>query len=161
MTGVQTCALPIFKLKSPINTDVTLMKIEKGIAVILENFTYDIEAECSRCLKKIKLHMEIPMLERSFFFERPAKVEDERDLFIVDMKRMEVDLLEFFRQEILLHYDPFQVCSVSCKGICLTCGKDRNKADCGHDDIEKVDSLEPPIEAIQPFKDLKSKLKKR
>lgn len=150
-----------FKLKSPINTDVVLMKVEKGIAAILENVTYDIEAECTRCLKKPKVHMRIPMIERTFHFQRPEKVEDELDLFLVDMKRMEIDLLELFRQEILLHYDPFQVCSDSCKGICLVCGKDRNKADCGHGDIEKVDSLEPTEEVIQPFRDLKSKLKKR
>lgn len=150
-----------FVLKSPINTDVILMKIEKGIAVILEKFTYDIEAQCTRCLKKLKLHMEIPTIDRNFLFQTPTKVEDDRDLYLVDMKRMEVDLLELFRQEILLHYDPFPVCSVSCKGICLVCGKDRNKADCGHEGLEQVDPIEPQPKVIHPFKDLKNKLKKR
>lgn len=149
-----------FMLKSPINTDVRFMKTEKAIAVMLENMTYDLEVNCTRCLKKIKMHIQIPNAERDFLFARPVEVEDERDVFLVDLKQMEVDLFEMFRQEILLHFPAFPVCSPSCKGICPVCGKDRNKADCGHDIVEKVDMSQPQKEVVHPFKDLKNIIKK-
>ncbi|MEK7085982.1 MAG: DUF177 domain-containing protein, partial [Patescibacteria group bacterium] len=41
-----------------------------------------------------------------------------------------IDLGEFLRQEIILHFPLIPVCSKSCKGLCPTCGKDKNKEDC-------------------------------
>lgn len=148
-----------WKRITPINTDVSFMKTEKAIVVMLENFTCDLEGSCCRCMKKMKIHMEIPLIERGFLFKQPEVVEDSFDLFLADLKQMEIDLFEVFRQEILLHFPAFPVCSPSCKGVCPVCGKDKNKAKCGHADIEKVDAFEPKVEIIHPFKNLKDIIK--
>ncbi len=131
-----------FILTSPIDTDVTFMKTEKGIAVVLENFSFETETHCIRCLKKIKLKTTIPLIERNFLFVKPKVVEDETDLYLCDLKQMQIDLSELFRQEILLHCEPFPVCSTSCKGI-----------------FPMQEPTGP--ELVQPFKDLKQTLKKR
>lgn len=156
-----------FELASSIDTDVTLMKTEKSILVILENFETQLNTECSRCLKRIKVPIHIKSTERNFYFQKPAgakteitlELEDERDLYLSNLKQMELDLSELFRQEILLHFPAFAVCSAVCKGICPECGKERDKADCGHAEIERVDAHDPKEvkkEHIQPFKSLKS-----
>jgi uncharacterized protein len=148
-----------FTLTTPINVDVSFMKTETAITVILENFTCDLTVNCCRCLKKIKEPIRIKLTDRNFHFQRPTTVEDETDVFMADLKHMEIDLFDLFRQEILLHCNPFPVCSTSCKGVCPTCGKDLNKAKCGHGEIEKVDSLEHKEEVIHPFKNLKGIIK--
>ncbi len=158
-----------FELATSIDTDVTFMKTEKSIFVILENFKTELKTTCSRCLKKIKVPIDIASTERNFYFQKPTPAktdttddtEDERDLYLSNLKQMEIDLSELFRQEILLHFPSFAVCSPSCKGICPDCGKDRNKADCGHQEIEKVDTIDGKKEEIQPFRSLKSLIKKR
>ncbi len=129
-----------FTLTSPIETDVTFMKTDKGIAAVLENFTFQVKTHCSRCLKNMKLKIVVPIIERNFLFIKPKVVEDETDLYLCDLKQMEIDLSELFRQEILLHCEPFPVCSTSCKGI-----------------IPVQEHTGP--ELVQPFKDLKHKLK--
>lgn len=144
------------KLTTPIDTDVIFMKTDTGIAVILENFTCEGETSCSRCLKKIPDPIRIEKIERTFLFKKPEKDEDRCDVYLTDMKQMEIDLLELFRQEILLHYDPFPVCSTSCKGICPTCGKNKNKAECGHEAVETVETFEPQKQVVQPLQGLKT-----
>lgn len=141
-----------FKLDSDIETDVIFMKMKDGIGVTLEAFTCKVRTRCVKCVKEISIQVKIPHTGRTFFFSKPKEVEDEFDVYTVDLRHMEVNLHELFRQEILLHFKAFPVCSPSCKGICPTCHKDRNKADCGHPDIE-----EDGEKTVQPFAHLKKR----
>ncbi len=150
-----------FTLKSDISTDVIFMKTEHGISVQLENFTYDINTSCCRCLKVYVQKMAIPEANRIFLFLRPKDITDIEDIYTTDLKRMEVDLRNMFRQEILLHFDAFPVCSPSCRGLCPVCGKDLNKAKCGHNPVEQVDNPHAQEESVLPFQGLKNMIRSK
>lgn len=139
-----------FTLDSEIETDVVFMKMKEGIGVSLEAFTCTLHTRCIRCLKEISIPVRIPHTDRTFFFHPPKDMEDVYDIYTVDVKHMKINLHELFRQEILLHFKAFPVCSASCKGICSICGADRNKADCGHPDLKEAGE-----EKVQPFAHLK------
>ena len=42
-----------------------------------------------------------------------------------------IDVAPALREQILLAVPPSPVCDEACKGLCPTCGKDLNAADCG------------------------------
>ncbi len=150
-----------FILKSDIATDVIFMKTENGISVLLENFTYTIRETCCRCLKTFMKEVVIEQAQREFLFLRPKDIADVEDVYTTDLKRMEVDLRSMFRQEILLHFDAFPVCSPSCRGICPVCGKDQNKAKCGHELVEQVDNPHGQEESVKPFQGLKDMIHRK
>ncbi|MCX6733560.1 MAG: DUF177 domain-containing protein [Candidatus Peregrinibacteria bacterium] len=150
-----------FVLTSDIATDVIFMKTENGISVQLEDFTYTVNMTCCRCLKVFGQEVVIPLAQREFLFLRPKDIADVEDVYTTDLKRMEVDLRNMFRQEILLHFDAFPVCSPSCRGICPVCGKDQNKAKCGHELVEQVDNPHNQEESVKPFQGLKNIIQRK
>lgn len=83
---------------------------------------------CSRCLKDTKYLYE-------FFYEE-----------VVEQEEIEsFDLTEILRQELQLN-QPLQVlCEEECKGLCPTCGNDRNTDPC-HCMDEQVD---PRLSALK------------
>ena len=87
--------------------------------------TFDLEARCSRCMKKIV----IPVTA------------DKLTLFYEKVPEQEVDLTDDIREELLLALPDYIRCSEDCKGLCLRCGADLNDGDCGcgNEDEEEYD----------------------
>ncbi len=115
-----------------IKTKIKVMKLDRELNVTAENFETNAIFICSRCLKPFTRTVKIPFIERQFLFERPHIPEDLHDLYLVDMKTMTIDLIELFRQEILLHFPLIPLCSLKCKGLCKVCGQNLNKKQCKH-----------------------------
>lgn len=137
--------------KYPVDYDISLIKTDGSIVVILENFEMEFEFECSKCLKKFINPISIESTEREFLFERPREIEDENDLFMANLNTWEIDIEEMLRQEILLHFPLIPLCSTSCKGLCYECGKDQNREKCKHSKAKNVIS-----EEVKPFSQLKN-----
>lgn len=139
--------------KLDVTFDITLMKMDDAIAVFIKKFRTEIPVTCSKCLKKIEQEMMIEMAEREFLFEKSDKTSENEDkayLFFANVKLMKINIEEMLRQEILLHFPVFPVCSRKCKGLCPICGKSRNQKECEH---EKRDI---PVETkVKPFANLK------
>ncbi|MBI5754496.1 DUF177 domain-containing protein [Candidatus Peregrinibacteria bacterium] len=129
-------------LSSNISGKVEIMKIEEGFNAKITEVKTTLELVCHKCLKKISQDVNVDMAERQFLMERPAEVRDENDLYLVHKKDLTIDLGEFLRQEIILHFPLIPVCSKSCKGLCSVCGKDRNKKNC-HCREEKIEEEKP------------------
>jgi len=141
------------ELLPPLKAKVTFMTLEDGIHVNIEDFSVAIKSVCSKCLNNFNLKLSIPQAERVYFKERQRGSEvDDFDTFYIDMKNMTIDLREFFRQEIILHFPQVPVCLKSCKGLCLVCGKNLNKEKCG---CKNEDEEYKPLSAL---KDLSKKL---
>jgi uncharacterized protein len=88
-----------------------------------------VEAECSRCL----VHFELPLAgEVEGFYVTPAHAaglpEEQPYELITDGK---VDLLSALLQALTVEAPFAPVCKDDCKGICPTCGADRNVEECG------------------------------
>jgi uncharacterized protein len=62
--------------------------------------------------------------------------EDELDLSVFDGEAIDLD--ELVREELLLAVPTHLLCQENCKGVCPTCGVDRNTTDCvcGGDDVD-------------------------
>ena len=69
---------------------------------------------CSRCLEEVIAPYELE-------FDWQDKITDEL---------AEIDIDEIVRQEILLNIGIRELCADDCKGICPTCGGNRNKGEC-------------------------------
>lgn len=146
------------KLSSPIKTHITLLRLKEGISVKMENLETSADINCVKCLKKFSSKIKIPYAERIYYMEKPVSYDPEADqpeIFMVDLKQNKIDLTEMMRQEILLHFPTYRVCSKSCKGLCHKCGTDLNKKKCKCK-REKPD----PEGTYKPFKNLKNLIKK-
>ncbi len=133
---------------------VEIMKIEEGFNAKVTQLETVFEFSCIKCLKKFNEKVLVAMAERQYLMDRPTEeIRDEHDLFLVRKKDHTIDLAEFLRQEMILHFPLIPVCSKSCKGLCLVCGTDKNKESC-HCQEEKP-------EEHRPLAILKNLLKKK
>lgn len=62
-----------------------------------------------------------------------------------------IDLDPVVREQVLLALPVSVVCKEDCKGLCPTCGADRNVQDCGHGEVKAVDAR------LAKLKDIKLK----
>lgn len=150
-----------FTLAAPLDVDITLTKTDTSIHVQAENIQTTAQANCIRCLEPVATPIAIASTERNFLFKQPDDndVDDTQDIFLVETKHLEIDLTEMMRQEIILHFEPFPLCSPACKGVCLTCGANRNKTACEHASIERVETApREDTQKHQPLKHLKQLL---
>lgn len=118
------------KPTSNLTAVVTFMRVEGGIHALIENTQLNMSFTCSRCLSEFSQEIEIPQMETVFFFEPQQDDEADFDSYAVNKKNQTIDLTEFLRREIILHFPMIPVCSKSCKGLCSHCGQDLNKKQC-------------------------------
>ncbi len=50
--------------------------------------------------------------------------------YALDSSDVFIDLKPNIREEIILDYPIKPLCSLSCKGLCLKCGKNKNEGGC-------------------------------
>lgn len=116
--------------RSNLTGKIDIMRMEKGLNVVITGVKILSDSKCEKCLKNFDETIEIPTAERQFYINRPSKVDDPLDLFLIDKQNMTIDVNEMMRQEIILHFPINSVCSTHCKGICAYCGTNKNKKPC-------------------------------
>lgn len=62
-----------------------------------------------------------------------------------------LDLAPMLREQIILSVPMAPRCRESCKGLCPTCGENRNERDCGHKDVETA-AATPLAAALEKIK---------
>jgi len=118
------------------SAEIVFMKIDGGIHAHIKNAHIDFEFTCTKCGKKYTEEVYVDEAERVYFFERRKENGDVFDNYYVDLKNMTIDISEFIRQEIILHFPTIPVCSSSCKGLCPICGADLNDSSCSCGKLE-------------------------
>ena len=85
-------------------------------------------APCRRCLTDVtsSVHEDVHLL----FAESGVDEADEDDVFPIPPGARELDLRPAVREEWLLAVPQFPLCREDCKGLCPTCGIDRNTGEC-------------------------------
>jgi len=136
---------------SNLTGEMMLIKLKEEISVIISDACVTIGFICTRCLKEFTADVKVPGSEREFYAKNPPESEDPTDIFMIDMKDLSIDLNEMVRQEIILHFPFIAVCSTGCKGLCHTCGKNRN--------IRPCSCKAQDTDTYKPFKDIKKLLK--
>lgn len=131
---------------SHITGDASFMKVADGIHVHLTNLKLSLKFNCIRCLKEYMQNIDIDSAERVFYFKKQKGDIDELDIYYVDMKNMIINISDFLRQEIILHFPMIPVCSKSCKGLCAKCGKNLNEGKCN---CKKTEKEEKPLAELK------------
>jgi len=103
------------------------------------HLTLNTAGPCARCLAETPLNLD---QELDLFFlpeskalseyddEEGAQLQD-RDLVVTFYKGDTLDLAGVVREQILLAQPMKRLCREDCKGVCPTCGADRNLTNCG------------------------------
>jgi len=137
-------------IKGKMTGRVELMRLDDGINVRVENLKVGVIFKCGKCLENYVFEMDIQHAEREFYLNRPEKVDDPCDLFLINKKNFTVDIEEMLRQEIILHFPSNLVCSTRCEGLCPICGTNKNKKKCKC----KIENLEEnkPLAVLKKLK---------
>jgi uncharacterized protein len=93
-----------------------------------------VSAPCGRCLKPVELSIEVKFAERfvpavSWRDEEQHELQEE-DLNISVFDGEGIELDDLVKEEILLAIPGHVLCREDCKGLCPTCGVDRNLDSC-------------------------------
>lgn len=86
--------------------------------------------ECRRCLTDVTA----PVADEVHLFfaeEGDETAEDDPDVHPIDASAHELDLRPAIRESYSLAAPQFVLCREDCKGLCPTCGADRNAGECG------------------------------
>lgn len=93
-----------------------------------------VSTRCGRCLKPVELQFDVKFAERfvpavSWRHEEQHELqEEELNISVFDGEGIELD--ELVKEEILLAMPGHVLCSEDCKGLCPSCGVDRNSETC-------------------------------
>jgi len=123
----------VFTLLAPVSYELTVAKFDDTVAV---EGPISIEASlaCSRCLEEynlsMSLYMAIKLTPKNVLPEAAEMELHNDDLDVCYYEGDEIDLDPFIYEEIMLNLPLRPLCSEECKGICPTCGKNRNTEPC-------------------------------
>ena len=70
------------------------MKMEDALSCQLSNIDTSVELTCDLCLKKFTEPIHIELDERQYHFQKPEVIDDPNDIFLVNIKKQEIDLTE-------------------------------------------------------------------
>jgi uncharacterized protein len=84
--------------------------------------------ECRRCLTAVTLQVSEDV--QWIFAQSSVDEAEEDDVFPIPANERELDLRPVVREEWLLAVPAFALCQDDCKGLCPSCGADRNTGDC-------------------------------
>lgn len=95
---------------------------------------------CGRCTKEYKLTC-VGEFKEKFYPAGTIGISEEELTFSDDL----IDITQIVREGLLLAEPIMSVCSEDCKGLCPTCGIDRNASECSCDAHE----INPKFEALR------------
>ncbi|WP_432774270.1 DUF177 domain-containing protein [Brevibacillus gelatini] len=108
----------------------------EGEAVQLGNLYYvkgsmraDVDFVCARCLKPFTHHAAVDFSETFAPADDPVLGEDE-DSDMIPLEGDEIELTALLQEDFLLAMPTFPLCEEDCKGLCPTCGVNRNETAC-------------------------------
>ncbi len=106
-----------------------------GMIQMNGNYSVEMETSCNTCLKPVSLKLDqefdLRLINEESYTEPEGDVEISLRSEDVDFyKEQELNLSEYFEDQLLLDL-PFSIkCSEECKGICPLCGVNRNTESC-------------------------------
>ncbi|MFH1190794.1 MAG: DUF177 domain-containing protein [Candidatus Omnitrophota bacterium] len=103
----------LIRFRVPLKIAARVTRITNALTVDL-NINAVIFADCSRCMNEFE-----------WIFNKDARLS-----YSLDSSDVFIDLKPNIREEIILDYPIKPLCSLSCKGLCAKCGKNKNEGGC-------------------------------
>lgn len=111
------------------------------------NFSGDMKLtrnfQCDRCLEEFTREYTYSFEEEFKLRADYAMVDENEDVNWFDGDEVELD--EVFREMVILSQPLNNICSSDCRGLCLKCGANLNKGECGCDRT----IIDPRLAALQ------------
>ncbi|GAB6931555.1 DUF177 domain-containing protein [Paenibacillus sp. JCM 10914] len=130
----------------PLQVDLKVTPSVSGTVDVRGSLQGGLEMRCSRCLKPIIEHVDIPFHEVFQPVEDPEAVQDEDD-DTTYVQGESVDLAPYVEEAFLLHLPLAPVCDTDCKGLCPNCGQDLNEGSCNCD----TEVIDPRLAGLKDF----------
>jgi len=122
-----------FTLLTPVRYELSVKKFDDTVS-IEGPVTVEASLACSRCLEdynlSMSLQMAIKLTPKSTLPEGAEMELRNDDLDVYYYEGDEIDLDPFIYEEVMLNIPVRPLCSEECKGICPTCGRNRNTEPC-------------------------------
>jgi uncharacterized metal-binding protein YceD (DUF177 family) len=124
-----------------INIKRKMIQPYKDVVFVKVELQYDITFPCVKCLSPA------PQINESNFqicfilahLESDPEFKDQPTIFIENeeyelafQKKGKISLIDFIKENIYSHLDPFPLHSAECLGLCLNCGINKNFETCNH-----------------------------
>jgi uncharacterized protein len=95
------------------------------------------EVTCDRCLGRFDLDFEVPV-QLVVLRDAGSEEGEDSDTLVIHQRQGEVDLTDALREAVVLAVPLQRICRDDCRGLCATCGVDRNRetCDCQQDDSD-------------------------
>lgn len=90
-------------------------------------------APCARCLKEVEIPIDVDFAERfvaAVSWRHEEQHELSKDDLNLGLVEEAIELDDVVKEEVLLALPTQVLCDQDCKGICPSCGSDRNAGDC-------------------------------
>ncbi len=119
--------------------DVRLEAHQAGADVVVRGWLRGaLELDCARCLKPVRQELDEEITLLYVEGVDPAAAEDQ-EVYALPEKGWTLDLGPAIREHVLLAAPRFAVCREACRGLCPTCGADRNEVtcDCGESMVDE------------------------
>ena len=128
-------------LLSPVRAHLELTK-EHSEVIVEGSLNAELEFECSRCLKKFRRVMDVPVNVvyhpvKELGDDRHGLKDDEMDMGFYQGD--ELNLQELIREQVMLNIEMKPLCDENCRGICSQCGTDLNTGTCSCE-TKQIDS---------------------
>lgn len=95
----------------------------------------EIEVECDRCLKPVKMPVssdfKLEYVSAAEYESQHAVELGEGDMNLVVFDGEVIDIDSLVTEELMLAIPDQVLCKEDCRGICPTCGADKNVQECG------------------------------
>jgi uncharacterized protein len=117
---------------SPVTVHGRLSKAGDGRYYFTAEFEGAAVGECTRCLTEVPVRAG-DSIQCLFVDSDEDGLDDDPDVFLLDAKSRSIDVRPAVREGWILAVPSFVLCREDCKGLCPTCGADRNTTACACD----------------------------
>ena len=114
---------------SPVTVHGRLSRAGDGRYFFTGEFEGTAVGECTRCLTEVLVRAG-DSIQCLFVESDEDGLDDDPDVFLLDTKSRSIDLRPAVREGWILAVPSFVLCREDCKGLCPTCGVDRNTTAC-------------------------------
>lgn len=112
----------------PVHIKGQVKKINEDLYQVTGKLKTEATYICSRCLSEFAMPLSAQW-DLSFTQNPQAAVESkEKEIRLIEGD--EIPLFPLIREALLLEIPYIPICRVDCKGLCQTCGANRNETDC-------------------------------
>ena len=126
MNGAHPFRTPVH-IEGSVRNHLGILKLHATVAALYET-------QCARCLAPVHVDLNVPC---DMILSHEVQDDERDDIYQLEGDTVELD--DIVIPALLLEVQMVYLCKPDCKGLCPTCGKDRNQGPCGCDGRE-IDS---------------------